>query len=134
MKITVELDDTLQDRVESAITDVKQLLLDYLEENDPDELPDLGNDLDYAGSVHEIVDTCVPIYTREIETAWFLHRRELESAYEDAGVGDNPRENDGMAAIYYYIHAAVCEWYDDEAQSVMDEWAEARKAKAEDPA
>ena len=129
MKRTIEIDDTLQDRVDSAIADVKELLLDYLKENEPDELPDLGNDLDYSGSVHEIVDVSVPIYTHEIKVAWFLHGSDLESAYEDAGVGDNPMENDGMAAIYYYIHQEVYEWYGKEAQDVFDAWKEERDAK-----
>ena len=128
MKRTIEIDDTLQDRVDSAIADVKELLLDYLKENEPDELPDLGNELDYSGSVHEIVDGSVPIYTHEIKVAWFLHGSDLESAYEDAGVGDNPMENDGMAAIYYYIHQEVCEWYGKEAQDVFDAWKEEHDA------
>ncbi len=119
---------TLQDRVDSAIAAVKSLLLDYLKENEPDELPDPGNDLDYSGSVHEIVDGSIPIYTHEIKSAWFLHGAELESAYEGAGAGDNPMENDGMAAIYYYIHQEVCEWYGKEAQDVFDAWKEEHDA------
>ena len=119
MKRTIEIDDTLQDRVESAIDDVKQELLNYLTENEPDDVPDLGNDLDYSGAIHEIVDGSVPIYTHEIKTAWFLHGSDLEAAYENAGVGDNPMENDGMAAIYYYIDQEVREWYDDYAKDAF---------------
>ena len=127
MKRQVELDDTLEDRVESAIEDVQSLLEEWLKDNpDADEPPCLNNDLDYSGSVHEIIDGSVPIYTYEIETAWFLHSNELEQAYDDAGVGDNPRENDGMAAIYYYIDQRVSEWYysiQDEIQEKIDETA-----------
>jgi len=129
MKRTIEIDDTLQDRVDSAIADVKELLLDYLKENEPDELPDLGNDLDCSGAVHEIVDVSVPIYTHEIKTAWFLHGSELESAYDDAGVGDNPMENDGMAAIYFYIHQEVCGWYNKEGEAIFEDWKEEHDAK-----
>jgi len=127
MKRQVELDDTLEDRVESAIEDVQSLLEEWLKDNpDADEPPCLHNDLDYSGSVHEIIDGSVPIYTYEIETAWFLHSNELEQAYDDAGVGDNPRENNGMAAIYFYIEQRVSEWYysiQDEIQEKLDEMA-----------
>jgi hypothetical protein len=118
-KINIEIEDTLPDRVEVAIDEVKEELIRYLNANNPDMTPDL-NDLDYSGTIHEIVDGCVPIYTHEIETAWYLHSRELQQAYFDAGVGDNPRENDGMAAIYYYIDQQVREWYDENADDVMD--------------
>ena len=134
MKRTIEIDDTLQDRVESAIDDVKQELLNYLTENEPDDVPDLGNDLDYSGAIHEIVDGSVPIYTHEIKTAWFLHGSDLEAAYENAGVGDNPMENDGMAAIYYYIDQEVREWYDDNAKDAFEAWQKEREEKAEQSA
>lgn len=132
MKRTVEIEDSLSDRVDGAIEDVKAALLSYLEDNpDTDETPDLGNDLDYSGTIHEIVDGSVPIYTREIEDTWYLYASELEEAYENAGVGDNPRENNGMAAIYYYIHEKVCDWYHSNADDVFEEWKEQRDAKDE---
>lgn len=131
MKHTIEIDDTLQDRVDSAIEDVKQELLNYLKENTPDSLPDLGNDLDYSGTIHEIVDGSVPIYTHEIKCTWFLHGSDLEEAYENAGVGDNPMENEGMAAIYFYIQEQVNEWYSDHAQDIFDEWQEAQPKEGE---
>lgn len=128
MKRTIEIDDTLQERVDSAIEDVKRELLNYLDENEPDETPDLGNDLDYSGAIHEIIDVAVPIYTHQIKTAWFLYGSELEQAYENAGVGDNPMENDGMAALYYYIHEQVSKWYSDNADDIFNEWKEKREA------
>lgn len=127
MKRQVEIEDSLKARCDSAIEDVKQALLDYLKENpDTDSLPCLNNDLDYSGTIHEIVDGSVPIYTKEIEDTWYLYASELEEAYENAGVGDNPRENNGMAAIYYYIHDAVNTWYSDNAEEVFTEWREAQ--------
>jgi hypothetical protein len=126
-KRTIEIDDCLEEQTQSAIEDVKQALLDYLEANpDTDETPDIGNDLDYSGTIHEIVDGAVPIYTSDIEAAWYLYGSELEEAYENAGVGDNPRENNGMAAIYYYIDEKVREWYNDNAEDIFDEWKEKR--------
>jgi hypothetical protein len=128
-KRTIEIEDTLQERVDSAIEDVKDELLRYCDDNEPDKLPDLGNDLDYSGTIHEIVDGSVPIYTKEIDDTWYLHGNELEEAYENAGVGDNPRENNGQAAIYFYIDQAVREWYNDHAEDVFEEWQEKHRAK-----
>lgn len=121
MKRNVEIEDTLPDRVENAIELVCDQLIEYIKENKPDRTPDLHNDLDYSGSIHEIVDGCVPVYTKEIDDAWYLHKRDLVNAYENAGVGNNPTENDGMAAIYYYIHEQVCDWYRAEADEIYED-------------
>ena len=130
---TVEIEDSLQERVDSAIEDVKNELLGYLESNpDTDKTPCINNDLDYSGAIHEIVDGSVPIYTKEIEDTWYLYSSELEEAYENAGCGDNPRENNGMAAIYFYIMDKVQEWYNDNADDVFNEWKE-KQPKEEEP-
>jgi hypothetical protein len=128
-KITIEIEDTLQDRVDSAIEDVKDELLRYCEDSEPDKLPCISNDLDYSGTIHEIVDGSVPIYTKEISDTWYLHGNALEEAYENAGVGDNPKENNGLAAIYFYIHEQVNEWYNDHAEDIFEEWQAKHRAK-----
>lgn len=124
MKRNIEIDDTLADRVDNAIDLVRDELEDYLKENKPDECPDLGNDLDYSGAIHEIVDGCVPIYTSEIKDTWYLHEDKLIEAYENAGVGDNPHENNGGAAIYFYIHQEVCDWYSKNAEDIFNKFME----------
>lgn len=133
--ITVELNDTLQECVDGAIEEVKTTITDYLEDKttfDPD-IDELDlNDLDECGRIHEIVDSAVPIYTREIETAWFLHGSDLEGAYENAGVGDNPRESDGMAAIYYYIQDGINEWYYDNAENLIEEFYTEKNEEAKE--
>lgn len=120
-KITIEINDVLPGCVEDAIEQVKDLLRDYVRREEPDELPCLHNDLDYSGDVHGIIDGEVPHRTSDIEAAWFLHGRDLEEAYETAGIGENPRENNGMVAIYCYIEQKVCEWYHDHAGEVFEE-------------
>jgi hypothetical protein len=125
-KITIEIEDTLQDRVDSAIEDVKDELLRYCEDSEPDKLPDLGNDLDYSGGYHEIIDSSVPIYNKEIDDIFYLHGRDVEAAFDDAGIGS--KEDEGWpsgwrpAAIYCYIDQAVREWYDDHAEDIFEEW------------
>ena len=121
MKKTIEIEDSLQERVDMAIAEVKEALLKHLNDDEPSSCPDMG-DLDYDGSIHEIVDGCVPVYTYEIKCTWFLNQSELEQAYENAGVGDNPMENDGMAAIYFYIMDAVQSWFNDNAEDVFGDW------------
>jgi hypothetical protein len=132
-KITIEIEDTLQDRVDSAIEDVKDELLRYCDESEPDKLPDLGNDLDYSGGYHEIIDSAVPIYNKEIDDIFYLHGRDVEAAFDDAGIGS--KEDEGWpsgwrpAAIYCYIDQAVREWYDDHAEDIFEEWQKKHRAK-----
>ncbi len=120
-KRTIEIDDVLPDCVETALEEVNDLLRDYIKDNSPDKVPCMSNDLDYSGDVHSIVDNAVPHRSSDIEAAWFLHGKDLEEAYETAGVGTNPRENNGMAAIYYYIYEKVAEWYAANAERIFDE-------------
>lgn len=137
MKRTIEIEDTLQDRIDSAIDDVKQELLNYLEANpDTDETPCISNDLDYSGAIHEIIDGSVPIYTREINDTMYLYGSEIEQAFDDAGIGE---KSDGgfpmgwhAAAIYCYIEQKVHEWYSNEADEIFEEWKTAHDAKAQD--
>lgn len=135
MKRTIEIDDELQERVDNAITDVKGELLRYLEENpDTDELPCINNDLDYSGAIHEIVDGSVPVYTSDINDIFYLHGDDVESAFDDAGIGDK-KDGEGWpngwkaAAIYCYIEQAVQEWYNGDAQEIFDDWLESKKVK-----
>lgn len=128
-KITIEINDTLDERVESAIDSVKTELMDYLEANPgTDELFCLNNNLDYLGAIHEIIDGSVPIYTHELEDNWYLHSSKLEQALDDAGLysdedlGRLSNEQRMMSAFYCYIQDAVNTWYQDEAQDVFDTW------------
>jgi hypothetical protein len=135
MKKTIEVNDTLQERVNSAIADVKDLLAQYLKDNTPDELPGMGNDLDYSGSVHEIIGSSVPVYTHEIDTIMYLHGNEVEQAFEDSGIGSKDDKwpcGWKAAAIYSYIEQEVNEWYSSEAQDIFDAWQAEQEQKEEE--
>jgi len=129
MKRTVEIEDSLDEIVDSAIEDVKAELLSYLESNpDKDETPCISNDLDYSGAIHEIVDGSVPIYTGEIDGLFYLYGSEFEQAFDDAGFEREGSWPSGWqaAAIYCYIDEKVREWYQNNADDIFEEWKEKR--------
>lgn len=126
-KRTVEIEDNLDEIIETTIDEVKQLLLDYLNDNpDTSEVPDLYDDLDYSGDIHEIIDGSVPIYTGEIEDLFYLYGNEFEETFDNAGIGDKNNDNwpSGWkaAAIYCYIEKEVADWYYREAEDIFEEW------------
>jgi hypothetical protein len=124
MKITVEIDDILDDCVNRAINQVKDELITYLDDN---ELVDCDlEDINDNGIVHEIIDGCVPIYTKQIKDTWYLYGDKLEEAYENSGLGENSMDNGGMAAIYCYIEQEVYKWFDDNSEDFFDEYREKR--------
>jgi hypothetical protein len=116
-KRTVEIDDDLQERIDTACEEVKAYAIERMKEDELDEAPDFG-DLDYSGQVHQIVDSSVPVYYSQIDGLWFLYSKKFEEAYKNAGIGDNPRENDGMTAIYFYIWEQVAEWYESNREDI----------------
>ncbi len=135
MKRIIEIEDTLDERVQDASDETKELLLDYLKENpDVEDTPELYGDLDYSGGFHEIIDSAVPIYTAEIEGLWYLYSDKFEQAYEDAGFGDNSRDNNGMVAIFCYIEQQVAEWYESNACAIFEEWQDQQKIEETDQA
>ncbi len=125
MKRTIEIEDNLDEIVESAIDSVKTELLDFLEANpDQDELPCLNNDLDYSGAIHEITDSAVPCYTYNLKSLYFLYENELDQAFDNAGCStrDEAGDNYIAQAVYFYIQEKINEWYYAEAQDVFDQW------------
>lgn len=124
---TIEIDDTLPETIDSCIDDVRSELLNYLEEHpETEEVPDLYNDLDYSGAIHEIIDSSVPIYTSEINDLWYLYGYFFEEAFDDAGIGEKNDKCWPMgwkaAAIYCYIESQVQNWWYNNSKEVFDDW------------
>ena len=124
MKRNVEIEDNLDEIIESVKDEVKELAINWIKDNQ--DKPDLYNDLDYDGSFHGIVDSSVPIYTREINDLFYLYGNELEDAFDNAGIGD---KNDDhwpagwkAAAIYCYIEQEVSEWFNDNIDDLYEEY------------
>ena len=123
MERTIEIEDTLDDTVKMAIEEAKDAVKDYATENNcklEEELDDCFESVNDNGRIDEIIDGSVPIYTSEIEGLWYLYKGDFEEAYENAGFGDNPLENNGMTAIYCYIsdkvNTALYEWKEELVQ------------------
>lgn len=122
-KRTVEIEDNLDEIIEGVKDDVKELAIQWIEENE--EKPDLYNDLDYDGSFHEIVDGAVPIYTSEINDLFYLYGNDFEEAFDNAGIGDKDDDHwpSGWkaAAIYCYIEQEVSEWFYLNIEDIFEE-------------
>ena len=126
MKRQIETNETLQEIVDGAIEEVRAYMLEWMDENEPDDVPCLSNDLDYSGRVHEIIDGSVPIYTHEIRDLFYLHGNALEQAFDDAGCGDKDDSQWPMgwrpAAICFYIQQQVSEWYHTRGEVLFYGW------------
>jgi hypothetical protein len=124
MPTTVELTDRLPEIIESAWEDVTDLLREYFVENGGD-FPCLHNDLNYSGSVSEIIDNAVPIYTSELnELAYFHHDDAIAILVETFGSADGDWPSGPFAAgLYSLIEEGINERWNDEAEALWDEWA-----------
>lgn len=130
MKRTIEIEDTLQDRVNYATVRVKEYLLEYLKDNpDTRKTPCLNNDLDYGGVISQIIDDSVPIYTKEINDIFYLHGSDIEKAFDDAGIGEKDDENWRATAIYCYIQHGVNEWYEFNADEIFKSFKDKQNEK-----
>ena len=44
-------------------------------------------------------------------------------------MGNNPRENDGMSAIYFWLSEKASEWYYENARGIFEEWQAKRETE-----
>ena len=103
----IEIDDDLQERIKDAIDELKDWMCDQTGDFE---------DLKKCDKILKLADSETPICTGEIQGLWYLYKTEFIEAYENAGLGDNPFENDGMTAIYCYIQDKIWEWWYSEAK------------------
>ena len=126
MPDTVTLTDKLPEIIDSTWDDVAQLLRDHFIDHGGD-LPDLHNDLDYSGSVSELIDSAVPIYNADLaELAYFHHDAAIAALTEQFGSADGDWPRGTFAAgLYSLIEAGVAKRWDDDAQELWDDWTAA---------
>tara|TARA_R110000824_G_scaffold340888_1_gene527357 strand:- start:1410 stop:1937 length:528 start_codon:yes stop_codon:yes gene_type:complete len=129
IKHTIEVPNSLDDLVISAINDVKEWFKESVKDKTINKV-DFENSLDeilehinYNGSLNEIVDNTVPIYTYELKGLFFINEDALIEAFENSGIGNksdfenNPLGFEGVA-IYCYIELEVNNWLSDN----FEEW------------
>lgn len=111
--IAIEIfEDPRDSRLEMAKEELRDFLQEKVEAGE--KAKEIRRKNEFSDRISEIADSCTPVYHYEINEWWFLHGSELEEAYDDAGIGDNPRENFGMAAI--------CLWLESELRDYAEEW------------
>jgi hypothetical protein len=119
-KVTVEIEDDLQERVDGVKDEIKSDFLEWFEENyDPEiGVPD-GNELgdDFyqheADAWNEYSDSWTPVYYSEIDSLFYLYSNDLEQAYDDAGCYNEPPDNYKQVCIYFYIEQESAEVFNE---------------------
>ena len=139
---TITIKDDLRDRVDGVLEEIKDLIREWIEENSIDDADNLElSDLDDSGAIHELIDSAVPVYYSDIDALWYLYKDEFTTAYENAGIGSDPLENNGMSAVYCYISEQVYgEWddiwsevvalYKSNIEEALDAWKRGQDVKA----
>lgn len=123
MKRTIEIEDTRDERIAAAESDLSDWAARQFEEH-PDTAPE---DIDASDQIHEIADSATPVYTNEIKSWMFLHGDEAREAYRNEGIGDGTEDNHEQVCIYCAIKAVL---YDHWEYLVEEEQAR-REAAAE---
>jgi hypothetical protein len=125
MSTTVQLTDRLPELIDSAWQDITDLLRDYFVDNGGD-LPCMHNDLDYDGSVSQVIDCKVPIYRNQLnELAYFHHDTAIAKLVETFGSADGDWPSGVFAAgLYGLIEEGINERWYAEAEDLWDEWTE----------
>ena len=123
MPNTGTITDKLPEIIDSTWGDVAQLLRAHFIDHGG-ELPDLNNDLDYSGSVSELIDSAVPLYDADLaELAYFHHNAAIAALTEQFGSADGDWPPGTFAAgLYCLIEAGVAKRWDDEAKDLWDDW------------
>ena len=134
MKKTITIDDTLDGRVKDAQNEIKQLLEDALvkaHDGNADALDNLTLESiedDARDSLMEIADSNTPIYTSEIDDIFYLHRSDVEGALDDAGLGDDAK-NDKNSPCGDWRAGAICMYIESKLQEYLAEYIEEEKSK-----
>ena len=138
VKHTIELNNSLDDLVIMAINEIKEWYRYKVNETKDINKVDYENSLDdlieyinYDGSLNEIIDGCVPIYTHDLKGLFFINEDALDEAFENMGLGvrsdyenkHNEFEGDNYplgfegVAIYCYIENEINIWLSDSLEN-----------------
>ena len=117
VKINVEMEDNLEETVQTTKEEYKEDFLDWLLENlDTTDFDDYWQTRG-ADRLHEITDSNTPIYNKEIDDLYYLYGDDFETAYKNAGIGNGFEDNHKQVAIYCYIEQEIDNFSWDELQT-----------------
>lgn len=131
-KTTIEIDDTLEERTQTAREELRDNFVGYLSENVGMVEWDEYYQAQGSDAASEAADSSTPIYNSEIDGIYYLHGPELDAAHADAGLGCN-HDKGGVpsypqCAIYCYISdkaheflRTLEEWVDEEYSVKVEE-------------
>lgn len=101
MKRKIEIDDTLQERVESVQKELNSRFDEIRKENPDFDADDIYQEI--CDSISKIVDSNTPIYYSDIDALYYLYSNELEDAYNNAGCYNAQPDNYRQVCIYFYL-------------------------------
>ena len=120
MKRTIEIEDSLNERVEDCKEELLNDFRDYLEDNADIDKFDTYMGMQGSDRINEIVDSGTPIYYSDIDGLYYLYGDDFEESYNNHGFGDGTEDNHKETAIYCYLLDKSYEfvnelesWFDD---------------------
>ena len=130
-KKTIEIEDTLAERVQTAKDELRDNFVDYLSENVGMVEFDEYYQAKGADAASEAADSNTPIYNSELSDIYYLHGSELDEAHENAGLGCTKHDSVPsypQCATYCYISEqaheflrTLTEWLDEDYTAKVEE-------------
>jgi len=138
MKVTLEIEDSLQERVDSTVSESVERAIQYMNDNDDFDTyygmsaNDLiEKSLRYDGTFYEIVDSNTPIYYSDIDGIYYLHSNVLEEAYNNAGIYNEQPDNYRQVCIYLYIEQEAWPLIEEKIEEIKSEMDDIRDGMVE---
>lgn len=129
-KINVEIDDTLQERVDTSKRELMDEVQDYIVEHaDIKSVEEVYEAIEE--SMSEIADSNTPVYTKDIGDLFYVHHQALTDAYEDAygplHQDERDEQHDWRAtAICVYIEAELQKFWNGDITDKIQSYIEHR--------
>jgi hypothetical protein len=130
---TATITDTLPEIIDSAWSDIVEVLQRYFSDYPEEDCPD-WSDLDRDGSLHEIIDGSVPVYYVELDSLAYFHHREALAALDEqfGGISGDWPLGPFVAGLYCLIDEACRERFNDDAEDLWEDWQEESRRVVEE--
>lgn len=126
MKKMIEINDTLDERVATAKAEMQEAISEVYKQANPKTLDALFEVREaLMDNCFEIADSNTPIYTSEIEDIFYLHGADIETAFDDHGIGEK-LDKDFPAG---WKAAAIACYIQDQLSEVIESWYSERETE-----